>query len=623
MKAPPSMHALVSVCMMALLPCLTCSGCSQAPPPDPQLTSPQPGEQGAAREAAPPPAALPTAKETGDAAMVRPVFDNVAHESGVDFTYDRDVVEGRWLIAEVMGGGVAWVDVDLDGWLDLFFTNGGPIEPEKGSPRAAPDQLFRSLGPDADGLVQFHNVTQPAGITDGGYGQGVAVGDYDADGFPDIYVTNYGPNLLLHNNGDGTFTDMTAAAGVGDASWGTAAFFADLDFDGQLDLYVANFIDQTPDNVEPCDYAGDVGYCGPGTYRGIQDAVYIGQGDGTFVEQSGSLGFVEPAGVGKGLAAVAVDFDHDLRPEVYVGNDMTPNLLYTSGRLSRDGDQEQATTYREIAVASGCALSDQGENEATMGIVCDDLDDDGLPDLFLAHFHKAKNTLYRNLGGLQFADESRRTRIAATSFDNLGFGSVALDWDRNGLLDLFVTTGHVLGPNAPPERMAPQLLRRIDRTRFEDVSGEVAGPYFAGLWLGRGVAGGDYDNDGDLDIAVAHNASPSALLANRTQAGGGFLGLALATPSRIPPVGGRVEVVSGDIRMVRPIVAGGSYQASHDPRLLFTIETSGDEPADVTIHWPSGRVDRLSLAGNRYWRVVEGSSAFALPHADSPEDTTR
>ena len=321
---------------------------------------------------------------------------------------------------------------------------------------------------------------------------------------------------------------------------------------------------------------------------------------------------MEPDGAGKGLAAVAVDFDHDLRPEVYVGNDMTPNLLYTAGGGAPLGDsQPEASLYREIAVTAGCALSDQGENEATMGIVCDDLDDDGLPDLFLAHFHKAKNTLYRNLGGLLFADESRRTKIAATSFDNLGFGSVALDWDRNGLLDLFVTTGHVLGPNAPPEQMAPQLLRRIDRTRFADVSSEVVGSYFAGLWLGRGVAGGDYDNDGDLDIAVAHNDSPSALLANRTEAGGGFLGLELTTPSRIPPIGGRVEVVSGEIRMTRPIFAGGSYQASHDPRMLFTLEAS-ETAAEVTIHWPSGRVDKLTLAGDRYWRVMEGQPATTL-----------
>ena len=524
------------------------------------------------------------------------------------------------MIAEVMGGGVAWLDADLDGWLDLFFTNGGQLEPEQGLPRDAPDQLFRSLGPGQDGAIQFHNITEKAGITDGGYGQGVAVGDYDADGFPDIYVTNYGTNLLLHNNGDGTFSDLTASAGADDPAWGTAAFFADLNADGLLDLYVANFIDQTPENVRPCDYAGDTGYCGPGTYRGIQDVVYISRGDGTFVDRAHELGFIEPDGAGKGLAAVAVDFDLDLVPEVYVGNDMTPNLLYTAGAAGGIEDRSAVQPrYREIAVSSGCALSDQGENEATMGIACDDFNDDGLPDLFLAHFHKAKNTLYRNLGDLQFADESRRTKIAATSFDNLGFGAVALDWDRNGLLDLFVTTGHVLGPNAPPEKMAPQLLRRTDRTRFEDVSGKVAGAYFKGRWLGRGVAGGDYDNDGDLDIAVAHNASASALLENRTAAGGSYLGLELCTPNRLPPVGGRVEVASGSVRMVRPIFAGGSYQASHDPRLLFTLPAA-DAAAEVTIHWPSGRVDQFTLRGDRYWRVMEGGQPTALTRQSTESD---
>ncbi len=607
---------------IAILLLLTLTGCSQpkdttAPPvsADQQTSPPAPP---AASETNTP----TTPAEQPAATGVKPIFEDIAEEAGIDFVYDRDVVEGRWMIVEVMGGGVAWLDADLDGWLDLFFTNGGQLEPGQGPAREAPDQLYRNLGPSADGQIRFRNATQQAGMPDGGYGQGVAVGDYDADGFPDIYVTNYGKNLLLHNNGDGTFTDQTDVAGVGDTAWGTAAFFADLNADGQLDLYVANFIDQTPENVRPCDYGGDVGYCGPGTYRGLQDAVFVSQGDGTFVEKAKALGFIEPDGAGKGLAAVAVDFDHDLRPEIYVGNDMTPNLLYTPVEsVGTDANQptpdQQERLYREIAVTAGCALSDQGENEATMGIACDDLNDDGLPDLFLAHFHKAKNTLYRNLGSLQFADESRRTKIAATSFDNLGFGAVALDWDRNGFLDLFVTTGHVLGPNAPPEKMPPQLLRRTDRTRFEDVSGDVAGTYFQGRWLGRGVAGGDFDNDGDLDIAVAHNASPSALLENRTEAGGSFLGLELATPSRIPPIGGRVEVVSGNLRMVRPIFAGGSYQASHDPRLLFTL-SSAEEPAQVTIHWPSGRVDQISLTGDRYWRVVEGSLPVPSPQPRSP-----
>ncbi|MFM8283586.1 MAG: CRTAC1 family protein [Planctomycetaceae bacterium] len=564
-----------------------------------------------------------------DRGAVRPVFDDVARSSGIDFTYDRDVVPDRWLVVEVMGGGVAWIDYDRDGWLDLFLTNGGRIEYDKGPPRDAPDRLFRSQGRDAGGAVRFHDVTASAAAGEPGYGQGVAVGDYDADGFPDLYLANYGPNALLRNNGDGTFSVVTGAAGVGDDKWGTGAVFTDLDFDGILDIYCCNFLDNIPANARPCfvgakvegttGYTEKQGYCGPGNYRGDQDAVYRGRGDGSFERAEVDLGFVEREGAGKGLCVAVADLDDDLKPEIYVGNDMTPNYLYVPR-----GDPVPTATgsvlrvrYEEVAFDAGCAVSDQGENEATMGIVCEDLNDDALPDIFLCHFYKAKNTLYHNLGKLQFADESRRTRIAATSFDNLGFGTVALDWDRDGRLDLFNATGHVLGPNYEPEHMPPQLLRRVDRERFADVSGDVAGSYFSGSYLGRGVAGADYDNDGDLDIAVAHNDSPFALLRNDTAAPGRFISLDLVSRNRVPPVGGRVEMTCGAIRMVRPVVAGGSYLASHDPRILFTLPP-GEAPAEVTIHWPTGRVDRVSLGGDRHWRVVEGAAPVEVDRDGRP-----
>ena len=565
---------------------------------------------------------------------VVPVFNDVASASGIDFTYDRDVVPGRWLVVEVMGGGCAWIDYDRDGWLDLFLTNGGRIEYDRGPARDAPDHLYRSNGRSADGRVTFTDATLPAAVGDPGYGQGVAVGDYDADGFPDLYLANYGPNALLRNMGDGTFVDVTGPTRVGDDKWGTSAVFTDLDFDGILDIYCTNFLDNIPANARPCfvgaqvvgatEYTEMEGYCGPGNYKGEQDAVYIGRGDGTFAAAAADLGFVEREGAGKGLCVAVADLDDDLKPEVYVGNDMTPNCLYVprSDTLPDASGSKPHVRYEEVAFDSGCAVSDQGENEATMGIACDDFNDDGRPDIFLCHFYKAKNTLYHNLGRLQFADESRRTRIAATSYDNLGFGTVALDWDRDGRLDLFNATGHVLGPNYRPEQMPPQLLRRIDRERFADVSADVDGGYFRGSYLGRGVAGGDYDNDGDLDIAVAHNDSPFALLRNDTAAPGRFVSLELVTADRIPPVGGRVEMACGAIRMVRPVVAGGSYQASHDPRLLFTLPP-GAEPAAVTIHWPSGRIDRVTLAGDTHWRVGEGAEPVALDGAGRPRERPR
>jgi len=605
-------------------------GCSRTPPRPPVAdrvpAAPAAAPEGAAGAASERAAGRATPSQRGS---VTPVFTDVARAAGVDFTFDRDAYPGRWLVVEIMGGGVAWIDFDRDGWLDLFLTNGGRIEYSKGPDRAAPDRLFRSRGRGADGNVTFADVTVPAAVVDPAYSQGVAVGDYDADGFPDLYLANYGPNALLRNNGDGTFTAVTGAAGVGDDKWGTGAVFTDLDFDGVLDIYVSNFLDNVPANARPCfvgaevvgatEYASREGYCGPGNYRGEQDAVYRGRGDGTFAPAAAELGFVEREGAGKGLCVAVADLDDDLRPEIYVGNDMTPNYLYVAGARTEPTPTGSVPRvhYEEVAFDSGCAVSDRGENEATMGIVIDDLNDDARPDIFLCHFYKAKNTLYHNLGRLQFADESRRTRIAATSFDNLGFGTVALDWDRDGKLEMFNATGHVLGPNYIPERMAPQLLRRIDKERFADVSADVVGDYFRGTYLGRGVAGGDYDNDGDLDIAVAHNDSPFALLRNDTAAPGRFISLELLTAGRLAPVGGRVEMVCGPLRMVRPVVAGGSYMASHDPRLLFTLPP-GDEPAAVTIHWPSGRVDRVLLAGDRHWRVTEGEEPVPLDDSGRP-----
>ena len=531
-----------------------------------------------------------------------PRFVDVARESGIDFTYFNDEAAGNWLIVEVMGGGAAWLDIDLDGWLDLYLTEGCRLEKSAVGDGEHRDRLYRGRG-----AAGFRDVSAVAGIGDDHYGQGVAVGDYDADGFPDLYLANFGPAVLLHNNGDGTFTDVTAAAGIAFAKWGTSAAFADLDHDGQLDLYACTFLDNRLGNNKACDYSQGRGYCGPGSYVGEQDQVWVSRGDGTFVERSADLGFTETNGRGKGLAVSIVDLDDDLVPEVYVGNDMTPNYLYT-----RRHPQGAPARYEELATSAGCAVSDDGENEASMGIVTEDFDGDGRPDIFLAHFYQAKNTLYQNLGQLLFADVSRKTRIAATSLHNLGFGTVGLDWDRDGRMEMFVATGHVLGPSVQPYQMQPQLLWQAANGTFVDVSDDVGGAYFGGKWLGRAAAGADYDNDGDLDLAVSHNISPVALLRDDTAAPGRFLGLDLRTPSRIPPIGGRVEVSCQGRKTIRPIASGGSYLSSHDPRILVTLPP-GESPADVTIHWPSGRVDRFSLEGDGYYRVLEG---------ESPERTT-
>lgn len=544
--------------------------------------------------------------ETPRTLAVRPQFSEVAAEAGVEFAYYSDAVPDRYFLPEIMGGGVAWLDYDRDGWLDLYLTNGCSVEAPDAAEGELVNRLYRNLG-----NGKFGDVTFPAAAGDNGYGQGCAVGDYDADGFPDLYVANYGANVLLHNNGDGTFEDVTHVAGVGDDGWGGSSVWLDVDTDGDLDLYVANFLDVTWKTHKVCRFNDLPGYCGPGEYNGVPDLVYVNQGDGTFVESARALGLVGEDG--KGLTVGAVDFDNDLRPEIYVGNDMTPNFLFTRSDVpgAEQAVDGAAPLFAEVGLTAGCAVSDVGHNEASMGLACADFDGDGLVDIFLTHFYAQKNTLYRNLGGLLFQDDSRRARIAATSFERLAFGTVAFDYDRNGAVDLFITCGHVLGPEHEPYEMLPQLLFNEGRGRFDDVS-DQAGPYFQDLWLGRGAAGADYDNDGDLDLAVTHLDRPVALLRNDTRTGRHFLGIELATESRVPPVGGRVVVTVDGRQQSVPVMAGGSYHSSGDPRLLFGLgEAAG--PVQVEVHWPTGAVETFeNLDVDRYWHIMAGQEPWPV-----------
>ena len=545
--------------------------------------------------------------------QTRPVFVDVAKTTQLQFEFHSDYVPERLFLPEVMGGGVGCIDFDRDGDIDFFFPNGTILEPtDSGSAEVQHDVLFQSRRSGAD----FREVSKIASVAGLSYGQGCAVGDLNVDGFEDLYVTNYGKNALYLNNGDGTFTESEDKAVQGQQLWSTSPAWVDLNDDGLVDLYVANYLNVTSENTHPCDYEGIIGYCGPGQYQALPDEVFINQGNGEFVESAAQLGFV--AENGKGLAISVLDFDNDLKPEVYVANDMTPNNLYSRTRIGDDAETTPADSkmYSDVAMLSGCAVSESGLHEASMGVACADFDNDLLTDMYLTHFFRQKNTLYHNRGNLTFSDDSRRFQVTKTSNDYLGFGVAPLDFDTNGFVDLFVANGHVLGPNYSPSEMLPQLLENIGGTHFEDLS-RHAGEYFQIPKLGRGAACVDFDNDLDADITISHIFQSASLLRNDTDRHGEAIGLILTDRNRNFPVGGRVEFQSGKDHRVWPIVSGGSYLSSPDPRMIVTIpESVAIQGSVIRIFWPSGTVTEYqNLTPGRYWLVREDQRPLVMPRS--------
>ena len=539
---------------------------------------------------------------------VVPRFTDVAKAVGVHFLYQNDQQPGRFFLPEIMGGGVGWFDLDNDGWLDLYLVDGGLLAAPEKQAKSNGNRLYRNQA------GRFEDVSSLSNAAHRGYGHGCFVGDYDGDGFDDLYLTNFGANALLRNNGDGTLESVTGEAGVEDPVWSFGATWIDVDGDDDLDLFVADYITWSISGNKVCDMEKIHIYCGPGEYEGVPDKLFVNQGDGTFVESATPWGLQRDNG--KGLAVVAVDLDQDLKAEVYVANDMTENFLFTQSRPPfANSPAGESKPFLNIGAAAGAAFSDVGYLEASMGIAVGDFDRDSNFDLFLTHFHLSKNTLYQNLGGLRFVDNSKRTRVAIHSMETLGFGTTAFDYDRDGWLDLIVANGHVFGPEHQPSAMRPQLLRNTTNGRFDDVS-DHAGSYFQELWLGRGLGAADYDNDGDLDFAITHLDRPLSLLQNETNSRRAFLGLVLRTTSRVPPVGGRVLLKSSQLEQWSPISAGGTYLCTNDDRLLFGVDPKAG-PASVQIHWPSGRVDDFSdLALNRYWLIHEGQTP--IPLSDPP-----
>lgn len=509
-------------------------------------------------------------------------------------------------IVEVNGNGAAVFDYDNDGDMDALIVNGSTLANLKhgGDQMVA---LFRN-----DGKGQFADVTLASGLKVRGWGMGTCIADYDNDGFQDVYLTAFGPNVLFRNNGDGTFTDTTARAEVGDTRWSTNCAFGDYDRDGDLDLYVANYLAFSELTIAKrgaspnCKYLGIDVMCGPQGLAGEPDALYRNNGDGTFKDVTRSAGIVDPGYYGFG--AIFSDLDDDGWPDIFVANDSVPNLLF---RNNKDG------TFSEIGLPSGLALNGDGKAQASMGADAGDYDGDGRLDVFVTNFSQDYNTLYQNSREGLFSDVSRRAGVVPPSLAYLGWGTGFADFDNDGLLDIFVANGHVypeidrsgLGTRY---RQRKQLFRNEGKGHFRDVTGDVGG----GLLIeksSRGVAFGDFENDGDVDVLVINMNDRPTLLRNETASGNNWMALKLAGKSaNRDAIGARVWLEEEGSLQVAEVRSGGSYLSHNDMRVHFGLGRRTKVPP-VRVRWPDGAIERFEgLAPNAIHVIRQGHGRPAV-----------
>lgn len=569
--------------------------------------------QGGHNPAPPPPPGAKSVRCTGRAI---PQLEDVTAKAGITFTHASD--PEKKYIPDSMSGGVILIDYDRDGWPDIYFTN-------------APTVAMALKGEKAYGALYHNNhdgtftdVTAKSGLTHSCIAMGGAVGDYNNDGWPDLYITCLGGNILYRNNGDGTFTDVTAQAGVANGGWSTGAAFGDYNNDGFVDLMVSNYVNFNLHNLPTfgsetyCKYRGVDVQCGPRGLAGSQDALYRNNGDGTFTNVANEAG-VNGASEYYGLGVVWVDFNNTGHQDIYVANDSTPNYLYKNLGNGK---------FQDIGLESGTALSDDGSEQASMGIAVGDYNHTGRPSMHVTDFENENDDLYRNDGGWNFTEVSYPSGLAVSSLPYVKWGTAFADFTNDGWLDLLTVNGHVypqvdkLLSGARYEE--PMLLQMNEGNgRFCDASKE-AGPAIQIPRVSRGLAVGDLFNDGNMDAVVENIDGTPLLLRNRGIAGRHWVSFELAgTKSNRLALGARVKIESGGMTQTGWVLSGGSYLSQNDLRVHFGLGAA-TKIETVTVYWPSGHVDVMhNLEPDHFYSVLEGTGivpfARIRPASTHPE----
>jgi enediyne biosynthesis protein E4 len=563
------------------------------------LLTPSFGQGG---HAAPPPPPK-SAKNIVCEGRTIPQLEDVTQKAGIRFQHFYDP-EKKYIV-ESMSGGVLLLDYDRDGWLDIYFTNApsvaGALKGEK-----ARGALYHN---NHDGT--FTDVTEKAGIATPGYANGGAVGDYNNDGWPDIYITSLGGNVLYRNNGDGTFTDVTAKAGVAEGRYSAGATFGDYDNDGYVDLFVSNYVDFKLNDlpgfgqVPTCKYRGRDVQCGPRGLRGAGDSLFHNNGDGTFTNVSKATGTDDPDGF-YGLGAAFIDLNNTGRPDLYVANDSGPNFLYKN---------EGKGKFSEMGLESGTAVSEDGSEQGSMGLAIGDYDHSGRPSIYVTNFADEYDTLYKNDGNYDFHDVSYKSGVALPSLPWVKWGDAFFDLDNDGWLDLIAVSGQVypqMGGLPGAGYQQPKILNinQGDGT-FCDAS-QQAGPALQEKRVSRGVAIGDLFNDGNVDVVVEDLDGPPMVLRNKGIPGRHWVSFELAgTKTNRLAINARIKISAGGMTQTSQVLSGASYLSQNDLRQHFGLGPA-TKIDSVEIDWPSGTVDTMkNLEADKFYSVLEGKGIVA------------